>query len=300
MSAHTDTNKSTRRNSRTPAERAAARREEAKQLQSSIAEQVATLTTSDDWRLFLDYCRSFHRYSFNNVILIWRQCPTASRVAGYRKWQELGRQVRRNPTRIRIFGYSKRTITETDPTTGEEKTRTLVTYPPTSVFAFEDTVPIEGHPLAHIEAEHSPDLEGDDPTGITDQLTDWLTACGFTVGRGDTDDPDTYGFTEWKTRRVIVRDDLEPASAVHVLIHEAAHVLMHDPAGDDRPADKRQIEVEAESVAYVLAGLWGLDTSKASTPYIAGWSGGDADLIAATGARVLKAVDTIDKALTAP
>jgi len=56
-------------------------------------------------------------------MLIFSQAPDASQVAGFRKWQELGRQVRKGEKAIKIFGYSTKKITETDTETGEETTR---------------------------------------------------------------------------------------------------------------------------------------------------------------------------------
>jgi hypothetical protein len=53
------------------------------------------------------------------------------------------------------------------------------------------------------------------------------------------------------------------------------------------------MEVEAESVAYIVAGLAGVDTSAYSIGYIGGWAGGDTDLIKATAARVLHATHRI-------
>ena len=44
---------------------------------------------------YLKFLSSFHSYSPNNTILIYHQKPDASLVAGYRKWQSLGRQVRK-------------------------------------------------------------------------------------------------------------------------------------------------------------------------------------------------------------
>ena len=45
----------------------------------------------------------FHTYSFNNVALIVAQRPEATRVAGYRAWQALGRQVRKGEKGMVIF-----------------------------------------------------------------------------------------------------------------------------------------------------------------------------------------------------
>lgn len=45
----------------------------------------------------------FHTYSFGNVLLILRQNPEATTVAGYRTWQTLGRQVRKGERGIQIL-----------------------------------------------------------------------------------------------------------------------------------------------------------------------------------------------------
>ena len=51
-------------------------------------------------------------------MLIAAQCPNATGVAEYRAWQQLGRQVRKGETAIKILGYSTKEITRTDPDTG--------------------------------------------------------------------------------------------------------------------------------------------------------------------------------------
>ena len=72
-------------------------------------------------------------------MLIAAQCPHATHVAGYRKCQELGRQVRAGEKAIKIPGYSTKKITPTDPDTGETVEDRLVRYPPLSVFDISQT-----------------------------------------------------------------------------------------------------------------------------------------------------------------
>jgi hypothetical protein len=45
----------------------------------------------------------FHQYSFGNVLLILAQNPEETRVAGYRTWQSIGRQVRKGERGIQIL-----------------------------------------------------------------------------------------------------------------------------------------------------------------------------------------------------
>ena len=58
------------------------------------------------------------------------------------------------------------------------------------------------------------------------------------------------------------------------------------------------MEVEAESVAYVVSGMAGFNTSAYSVGYIAGWSDGDTELIKSTAARVLRTAHQIAGILT--
>ena len=45
----------------------------------------------------------FHRYSWGNVLLIGSQRPTATRVAGYHTWKDLGRRVKTGEKGIMIL-----------------------------------------------------------------------------------------------------------------------------------------------------------------------------------------------------
>src|SRR5688500_16435198 len=64
---------------------------------------VENLTTGEEWQRFLDTARRFRTYSLNNLLLIFAQRPDATRVAGHRTWQSVGRQVRRGEHGIAIL-----------------------------------------------------------------------------------------------------------------------------------------------------------------------------------------------------
>lgn len=44
---------------------------------------------------YLDFCARFHRYSHYNAMMIMMQKPDATYVAGFKKWQTLGYQVKK-------------------------------------------------------------------------------------------------------------------------------------------------------------------------------------------------------------
>jgi len=75
-----------------------------RQLQSA----VERLVDSDEWRAMLEVAASFHNYSVNNQLLIYLQCPQATRVCGYRAWQRFGHQVRKGERGIQILAPCRR------------------------------------------------------------------------------------------------------------------------------------------------------------------------------------------------
>lgn len=268
------------------------RRAQAEALHESIAEQIAAFTDSQQWRRFLDFMGGFHTYSLNNALLILSQCPTASFVAGFRAWQAKGRQVRKGEHGIRISGYGTKKITGADgepelDDDGKPKTRTY--FPILSVFDISQTDPIDPDNPEPWRIVHR--LNGEDELGIYDAVTAYLEAEGWTV----TLEPiagDSNGYTTTDgTRRVVIDSELSPAQRAKTALHEAAHVILHsDEEPTEHVAHRGVKECEAESVAYVLAGMLGIDTSDYSIGYVAGWTNGEVDTIRSTAENVLRAV----------
>jgi len=83
-------------------------------LHEQISDGVAALVESQAWRAMLDTAAKFHSYSLGNLLLIALQAPQATRVAGFRSWQSLGRQVRKGERGIAILApctYRPKTLT---------------------------------------------------------------------------------------------------------------------------------------------------------------------------------------------
>jgi len=275
----------------TPEQRTA----EMERLQTTIVDQVEALRDSDQWRRYLAFAAAFHRYSINNLLLILGQRPDATQVAGYRTWQALGRQVRKGERGIRIFGGREVRTTEQDERTGEDRERVGRRFFPVSVFDISQTDPID--PDADDPTVLARDLEGDDP-GILAAVTDYLTANGWAVTREQLHGS-RKGYTSIDgSRRVVIDADLSPAHAAKTALHEAAHTILH---ADEEPAEyiehRGVKETEAESVAYVVAALAGLDTSAYSIGYVAGWSEADVATIKGTAANVLRAAHILADAI---
>ena len=269
---------------RTPEER----REQAEALHEKLTAQVATLAESENWKAWLRFAGTIRRRSFSNQMLILAQGGTY--CLGYRQWEGLGRHVVKGAKSIKIFGYSTKRIVEVDDTTGEETTSSRVIYPVLSVFDVADN---EGDPLPEQPAIY---LEGDDANGLFAPLAEFITAQGWDVALEDIAEDGLNGYTQGSTRRIRVNSKMAPAMQVKTLLHEIAHALLHFDEDSTRE-HRGLIETEAESTAYAAGALLGIDTSAWSIGYVAGWAGGDVDLIRSTAANVLRAVNAIADAI---
>lgn len=92
-----------RRRTYSDAERAAYRESKRAEARDAIERAARALLTSDGWRRWAETRATFHDYSANNCMLIAMQCPEATRVAGFKAWERLGRQVRKGEHAIRIM-----------------------------------------------------------------------------------------------------------------------------------------------------------------------------------------------------
>src|ERR671932_425442 len=227
---------------------------------------VAAIQTSEDFKRYLRTAATFHQYSPNNVLLILSQRPDATRVAGYRAWQALGRQVKKGEKAIYIFAPRPYRVT-TEDEAGEEQTREGLTFRSMPVFDISQT---EGDPIPTMEA---PVLTGDDGQQTYVALVAFATRQGLTV---TTHDPNTDGDDTQSTyngfyspaRNLIFVKRAAPAQMVKTLCHELAHHL--DP--ELQAVSRAECETVAEATAFIVAAHAGIDTSSYSFPYITTWA----------------------------
>jgi len=179
----------------------------------------------------LDTAAKFHSYSLGNLLLIGAQAPQATRVAGFRTWQSLGRQVRKGERGIAILApctYRPKAADRTEsagpagqepPTTcsggaapdagGKKQVRGF-----RAVHVFDD-VQTEGDALPEVAPTL---LVGQAPAGLWNDLASQVTGHGYALERGDCGGAN--GYTD-PTRRVVrVRGDVDDAHAVKTLAHD--------------------------------------------------------------------------------
>ena len=223
----------------------------------------------------------FHRYSFQNILLILSQKPDATRVAGFQTWRSLGRHVRKGEKGIAIFApmmlrrdrdattESKSAVAEKaeEPTEGR-----VLRFRVVHVFDVSQT---DGEPLpepARVSGEVGP---------LLDRLRAIIADDGITL----TEDADLNGADGVSLGSEIrLASGLSEAETFSVLVHELAHERLHKVG--ERPS-KQIRETEAESVAHVVGDWAGLEVGTASSDYIATYKG-DRELLTASLDRIQK------------
>ena len=88
------------------------------------------------------------------------------------------------------------------------------------------------------------------------------------------------GLTDFLSREVSIRMDMDDAAQVKTLAHELGHVLLHAPrehamsteVAADATLHRGIAEVEAESIALMVGAAHGLDTSSYTVPYVSSWA----------------------------
>jgi antirestriction protein ArdC len=261
----------------TEAERAERRAAEREQMRKA----VEALRTSEGWQRWLKVRRHFHTYSFHNQLLIAMQCPEATRVAGFRRWLEIGYAVCKGEKAIRIWAPctpSKKQLARwrEEGAPPENEPRTFFRLVP--VFDASQIAPLPEFPGERVPLEppHEP-VTGEGLADSRPLLVEFADSLELEVSVERIAGA-ALGYHEPATGRIALEEvgpDFSANAQVSVLVHELAHALVRiDRRDDDPKLGYAAEEVVVESVAYSVCASLGLDSSGSAVPYVAGWAEG--------------------------
>ena len=275
----------------TPEQRAEYRQKQAaeiKAMSEDIERGIKEVFESDRYKDYLKFMSKFTNYSLNNTILIAMQKPDASLVAAFGKWKDMGRTVNKGAKGIGIFAPIKvnsNAHIETEvPVTdkfgnkvynddGTEKTETVsepikeLHFKKVYVFDVSQTTGKEIPTLVD-------ELEGDiDDARMNAIMRGVRNAAGVPVDF-EKITSGAKGYYSFDEKRIAINEGMSDFQTLKTAFHETAHRLLHDPDSelDTKELGKNEREVQAESVAYIVASRYGIDTSEYTFPYVASWS----------------------------
>jgi hypothetical protein len=231
------------------------------------------LLGSEGWRRWVRVrsANGLSRYSLNNQLLIALQTGgTASFVAGFRAWLELGYAVHKGERAIRILApmtlkqrEEDSPAAQTDAPRGEERRRVL--FRTVAVFERRQVSPIEGVAQAPLEPPREP-LTGDSHRHLLERLQAFAPTIGFTAAF-EAAPGSAGGWCDARAKRIVVDAGMPANAQVRVLVHELAHALGVGYAQFGR----ERAEVIVDTVSFIVCGSVGLDVGGESIPYVAGW-----------------------------
>jgi hypothetical protein len=239
---------------------------------------------------YLTAMSRFHTYSFGNVLEIARQMPTATRVAGFWTWKNLGRSVNAGAKGIRIMapiiGVRRKKDEEAEKDITKQNERVVLGFRNTYVFDISQTNGVD-LPTMH-------EISGD-PGDNIDRLAAFLRSKGIQLVYNANIAPAlgmSYG------GRIAILPGQTKAEEFSTLVHEAAHEMLHK--AERRTATTKTIrELEAEAVAFVVGKAVGLVNETASADYIQLYQG-NASLLAESLEVIQQTASTLLAAMEPP
>ena len=251
-----------------------------KALAEHLKEGMKNYLDSEQFRSFLDTMSKFHNYSLNNIHLLKMQNPNVSHVASFNKWKtDFERTVKKGSKALKIWvPYQVKTKISANqnelsfsPSENEmeEKEVTVTRFKLGSVFDVSQT---EGKELPKAINEL---------TGSVKDYEDLYRAAKavsmdnqVSISFEEIKREGANGYYSPDENRIVISKGLKGQEHIlKTIFHEMAHSDLHRGTnaqyGDDQ---YRKQELQAESVAYVVANHFGFDTSSYSFGYLAIWA----------------------------
>ncbi|VRS44484.1 putative conjugative transposon membrane protein [Streptococcus pneumoniae] len=251
-----------------------------KALAEHLKEGMKNYLDSEQFKSFLDTMSKFHNYSLNNIHLLKMQNPNVSQVASFNKWKtDFDRTVKKGSKALKIWvPYQVKTSIpvhqkELDFTPAEnemeQKEITVTRFKLGNVFDVSQT---EGKELP--KAIH-------ELTGSVKDYEDLYRAAKavsmdnqVSISFEEIKRESANGYYSPNENRIVISKELKGQEHIlKTIFHEMAHSDLHRGTnaqyGDDQ---YRKQELQAESVAYVVANHFGFDTSSYSFGYLAIWA----------------------------
>lgn len=251
-----------------------------KALAEHLKEGMRNYLDSEQFKLFLDTMSKFHNYSLNNIHLLKMQNSNVSQVASFNKWKtDFDRTVKKGSKALKIWvPYQVKTKISANqnelsfsPSENEmeEKEVTVTRFKLGNVFDVSQT---EGKELPKAINE----LTGD----VKDYENLYRAAKAVSMDNQvpisfeEINRESTNGYYSPDENRIVISKGLKGQEQIlKTIFHEMAHADLHRGTnaqyGDDQ---YRKQELQAESVAYVVANHFGFDTSSYSFGYLAIWA----------------------------
>lgn len=243
-----------------------------KGLSQLLKDGVKDYFESDTYKQYLTTMSKFHNYSPRNIQMILMQNPEASHVASFKKWKDdFERSVNKGEKALRIFAPI--TLKKRDPKTNEPlldengNEQTFTSFKLVPVFDISQTSGKElTKPIYELEGTY------EDYGNLFKSAKEVSEANGVPLSFSK-DTNEANGFYSVSRNEIVIKQGLSEQQTLKTIFHEMAHSDLHNLEKlQETPLKRSTAELQAESVAFVVASHYGLDTSEYSFGYLATWT----------------------------
>lgn len=241
-----------------------------KALSAHLKEGVASYLETDTFKNYLGFIAKFHKYSQRNVRLLLAQNPTISRVAGFKKWQEVDRNVRKGSKALYVYAPGTRIVKDKNGTPLTDENGQIVKenyFFLTPVFDVSQT---SGKELPKPIYELEGNFERPEQFVNVFHAIETLSPVPIKIEEIKNG---ANGYYHLENQEIVLKTGLGEVMTLKTLIHEVTHAKLHSDStctfGDK---EYSQQEFEAESVAYIVSNHLGIDTSDYSFGYLSSWT----------------------------
>lgn len=258
--------------------------------------EVSNLVSGTDWETIAKACSILNNFSPRNALLISMQARTretqVTTLAGYNNWRKLGRQVTSGEQGYGILApvfapnRPKHTDAGIEPPTTQSNS---AQRPPVVGFRWVTVFDVSQTTGRSLEAPIPKLLAGGCARHeqIVERMESIARNYGFSVSYEAMELAN--GMTDFSTKKITLRSDLQATQRGKTLAHELGHVLLHSKGIETRAI----AEIEAETTAYLVMAALSIEAAQYSFPYIASWSKGDLSAVMSVGERALTAARKI-------
>lgn len=242
-------------------------------LNQHLKEGIKAYLNSENYKNFLTKMSQFNQYSSRNLRLILAQKPDASYLAPYHTWKKFDRHVKRGEKALSVIipvTYVKKDQQGHPILDKNGKPETGLTFrlKPTTF----DVSQTEGKAMPKA-AEVKEQLTDLDYANLYRTLMSIAKTNNVSV-RFEEMEQSTFGYYNPTENQIVLRsNEMNKSQIIKTFLHETAHSeLHHNNNPQQEQLTKSTAELQAESVAYVVASYYGIDTADYSFDYLAGWS----------------------------